>query len=261
MYDSFIFDVEKPVSIKKLSKSKFFETLCSDDNFAYSVIGDKLLFIVFKNGKVRITYPKGDLHALKVAVSESAAQLASLFKELSSKGDVKFDLSDVLSNGKIEEDVEDRNYDLLPNRNIPMAVFREISMGSVSKLFGDYYSERILTFSGENFGRGMSAKTKESLELGIKKFIESSNLGEVQVIKPQKDEIGKKPFSSFRVYKSVFVYGLPPTGKAECYFIQALIRGAFARYLGQENINVVETKCWRKGDVYCEFNVHLLERV
>lgn len=258
MFNSFIFDVGKEIDIKKLAKSKHFSALPRENNFAFSRIDDKLYFIVFKDGRVRITYPDGDLDSLKVSLSESAVKIASLFKELSLKSGVKFDVQSVISKGKVEDCEHELHCEQVKSDSIPVSIFREINLFSLAKLFGEYNAERLHTFAGDKFGRMISANNKNKVEEGIKKFIEDNNLGEVEILKPEKDDTGKVPYSSFRVYKSKFVYGLPPTGKGECFFIQALIRGAFARYLKQENINVVETRCWRKGDVFCEFNVYLL---
>lgn len=258
-YISFIFDLGQKIDLKKVAKSKLFLKMSEEDNFLFSIVGDKLYFIVFKSGKVRITYPDGDLVSLQKSVSEFAVQINALFTELKEKAGIKTDLTSILSRGKIEEkDFEAQICVSIDSESIPLYIFRDLSIYSPSQMFGEYNYERLQTFSGEKFGRGIKAGSKSDLEKKLKEFIESNNLGLVEVLKPEKDELGKEPFSSFRIYKSKFVYGLPPTGKAECYFIQALIRGAFAEYLKQENINVVETKCWRKGNVFCEFNVYLL---
>ncbi len=262
-YVSFIFDMGEEVDLAKLSKSKLFITLPKESNFVFSIINNKIQFIVFKNGKIRITYPNGDLESLQKNISEYATQITALFNEVKERCKIKTDVSFVISKGRIEtekEEFEIRKAITKDDCSVPIELFVDISFISPMQLFGQYNQERLLTFSGEKFGRRLSAKSKQDLEMQIKNFIESNNLGSVEFIKIDEDEIGIKPYSSFRVYKSKFVYGLPPTGKAECYFIQALIRGAFASYLKQENINVVESKCWRKGDVYCEFNVCMLKR-
>jgi len=260
MFNSFIFDIGKEIDIKKLTKSKRFIKIPNDNNFVFSCVDDKLYFIVFKNGKVRITYPGGDLDSLKTRVSGSAAKIAALFKELSSQSGIKFNVQKVIASGKIEDSDDEFKCEQIGVESIPIVIFREISIFSPIKLFGEYNTERLHTFAGEKFGRFLKAESKEKLEKEIKYFIESNNIGEVEILKIEEDQFGKKPFSSFRVYKSKFVYGLPPTGKSECFFIQALARGAFAKYLQQENINVVETRCWRKGDVFCEFNVYILSK-
>ena len=260
MFNSFIFNIGKEIDTRKLAKSRLFTQIPNDNNFAFSCVDDKLYFIVFRNGKVRITYPGGDVDSLRTAVSESAVKLADLFKELSSKSGIKFDVQNVIGSGKIEDCEDEFRCEQIASESIPIHIFRELSLFSPFKLLGEYNTERLHTFAGEKFGRKIEAENKEKLEKEIKSFIEKNNLGEVEIIKPEKDETGKKPLSAFRVYKSKFVYGLPPTGKSECFFIQAMIRGAFAKYLQQENINVVETRCWRKGDVFCEFNVYILSK-
>ncbi|MEM4133911.1 MAG: V4R domain-containing protein [Candidatus Micrarchaeia archaeon] len=261
-YVSFIFDLEQDIDLSKLSKSKNFLSLPNESNFLFSVIENKIFFIVFKSGKVRITYPNGDVESLQKNISEFAPKISELFNEVKEKAKIKANISSVISKGRLESEkdgFEIRKDICEKDCSIPVGLFFDLAFLSPMQLFGQYNHERLLTFSGEKFGRKISAKNKQHLEKEIKKFIEQNNLGLVEIIKPKEDEIGAMPFSSFRVYKSKFVYGLPPTGRAECYFIQALIRGAFAAYLKQENINVIETKCWRKGDVYCEFNVYLLK--
>lgn len=262
-YISFIFDMDAEIDLAKLSKSKSFISLPKESNFLFSIVDNKIRFIVFKNGKIRITYPNGDVDSLQKNISEHAAQISSLFNEVKERSKIKADIPSVISKGRLEserDEFEIRNTICEDNCSIPAELFIDVSSISPMQLFGQYNHERLLTFSGEKFGRKISAKSRQELEKKVKDFIESNNLGLMEQIKSEEDETGAKPFSSFRIYKSKFVYGLPPTGKAECFFIQALIRGAFASYLEQENINVVETKCWRKGDVYCEFNVYMLKR-
>lgn len=57
-----------------------------------------------------------------------------------------------------------------------------------------------------------------------------------------------------RVDECVSCSGTPNVGKPICHFEGGIIAGVMKYYLKKE-ITAIETRCWGRGDNFCEFNV------
>ena len=83
--------------------------------------------------------------------------------------------------------------------------------------------------------------------LGLPLYLTSRSLAE---------HLSKKK-ARLTVYDSAFCAQMSPIGKPVCYIIAGEIAGLLETTLGEEEVSVVETKCFGLGDPYCQFEIEL----
>lgn len=89
-------------------------------------------------------------------------------------------------------------------------------------------------------------------------ILKEEGLGLASLGKAEAEKTGRIPYAVFQVQQSAFAYGAAPDGSAHCHYTRGMLRGAYCSYLNQENVNVVESRCWGLGDVFCEFRAYLI---
>jgi len=259
---SYIYNFGKPLELAKIKSKLKMNSLEGDKNILFLFI-DPLFLVLFKKGKLRIIHKDRDIDALKKSLTVMAPKLREIISEITKITSIK-DVDSIISEGDVENETGGLEFERSSKLGIGITTFKELSVISPEKVLGSYQRERIATQAGENLGRRLALDTKDrkNLENKLLKFIEDEGLGIASIMSTEKagtikDEI-QKPYSIFRVFESTS-YGTTPNGKAMCDLIRGLIRGAYCVYLNQENLNVVETRCWGLGDVYCEFRVYMLK--
>jgi predicted hydrocarbon binding protein len=63
--------------------------------------------------------------------------------------------------------------------------------------------------------------------------------------------------AQIQVYDSAYSARMAPIGQPVCYLIAGEIAGLIETTIGEENVSVVETKCWGLGDNLCQFDIEI----
>ena len=253
---SYLYNIGKDINLSKLQKSDYFQTVNKDPNFVFAKI-DSVFMIVFKDGRIRLVHESVRLDKLERDLSSASVKLKELIEELGKKTGSNSNTASIITRGG-RESYTLTEYHRPSGDTVETSIVQQLGIFAPEKVLGEYQRDRILTQAGETIGRQIGkVKDKKQLAQTVVKYIESSGLGVAEFFEP-KDTKEKNLFAVFRVYESAFSYGLPPIGKPLCNLTRGVIRGAYVSYFNQENVNVVETRCWGIGDVVCEFKVHLL---
>jgi predicted hydrocarbon binding protein len=226
--------------LEKIKKK--FPIAYSDRNLLLIKKGN-LDFIIFRDGYLRIIHESRNENLLLKEMQSRMTEINSLLGEIKKSSGIRTD----------PKVVEDREMNL--KRDICFdgeETIKEICKSA--ELVGEYQKERIETQAGENIGRKIKVQNKKELVGNILKKIKELRLGIAEV----SNEETKDVYFSIVVHQSLFSYGSKYTGKKECNFIRGLIRGAVCKFINAENVNVVESKCFASGDVYCKFDVYLI---
>ena len=258
---SYSYDFGKQLDLAKVKGKLKMSSLDNDKNILF-LFADPLFLILFKSGRLRVVHKERSVEALRKSLIVMNPRLRDIIQEIAKASGVKSDVDSIISSGDVEKGSEPIERQGL--NGIGFSIFRELSIAAPEKVLGAYQRERISTQAGESIGRRLAcaAKDRKDLESKLLEVIKSEGLGvpsSIPVDKSEKlrDEV-QKPDAIFRVLESTS-YGLVPEGKAMCDLIRGLIRGAYCAYLSRENVNVIETRCWGLGDVYCEFRVYFLK--
>jgi predicted hydrocarbon binding protein len=226
------------LNLEKIKKK--FPASYSDKNLLLIKIG-KLDFIIFRDGHLRIVHESRDENLLLKEMQGRITEVNNFLNEIRK-------ISKIKNEPKI---VEDREIELKRDLNFEgEEIVKELCKSA--ELVGEYQKERIETQAGEILGRKIKVSNKKELVKKITEKIRDLKVGIPEAI----DE--KDTYFSIVVYQSIFSYGSKFTGKKSCNFIRGLIRGATCKFLNAENVNVVESKCFSAGDVYCKFDVYLI---
>jgi predicted hydrocarbon binding protein len=261
---SYIYDFGKQLDLAKIKTKLKMNSLEGDKNLLFLFV-DPLFLTLFKDGRLRIIHKDRDVNSLRKALTIIAPKLREIIQEIAKSSGVKKNVDSILADGDIEKFPEALEVFGRPRLStVGFLTFRELNLFSPEKVLGPYQRERIATQAGETIGRRLAkvVKDRKELETKLLDLIENESLGIPSTLSPEKaekiNEEIQKPYSIIRVLESTS-YGIVPEGKPMCDLIKGLIRGAYCEYLGQENVNVVETRCWGLGDVYCEFRVYILK--
>jgi predicted hydrocarbon binding protein len=226
------------LNLEKIKKK--FPTIYSDKNLLLIKIG-KLDFIVFKDGYLKIVHESRDENLLLKEMQSRITEINDFLNEIRKISKI----------GEQPRIIEDKEIELKRDINFEgEEIVKEICKSA--ELVGEYQKERIETQAGESLGRKIKVNNKKELVKEITEKIRDLKVGIPEVV----DE--KDTYFSIVVYQSIFSYGSKFTGKKSCNFIRGLIRGATCKFLNAENVNVVESKCFSAGDVYCKFDVYLI---
>jgi predicted hydrocarbon binding protein len=258
---SYSYDFGKQLNLTKVKSKLKMSSLDGDKNVLYIFV-DPLFIMLFKNGRLRVVHKERNVESLRKSLIVMNPRLRDIIQNIAKASGIKVNVDSIISSGDVEngsEPLERQGLD-----GIGFYLFRELSIAAPEKVLGPYQRERISTQAGETLGRRLAsaAKDRKGLEAKLIDVIENEGLGVPSLIPLDKaeklrDEV-QKPDAIYRVLQSTS-YGLVPEGKAMCDLIRGLMRGAYCAYIGRENVNVVETRCWGLGDVYCEFRVYLLK--
>lgn len=253
---SYALDLEREIPLSDVRKKvKLLDFIGDDKNFLYGEL-DSLKVFLFKNGLLRIVHKSAKLEALQKELPALGLKLSGLLGEIARAAKIRINPSKALSTAHVEDLGQS---ELVPPQGtkIGIATIREIS-AAIERLLSEYHAERLAVQAGESLGRRLRAKSKGELDSMLCRTIEKEGFGIAMTMSPKVEESGRKAYSQFEVHGSALSYAMPPKGRAVCHLIRALIRGAYCAYLNQENVNVIETKCWGLGDPLCEFRVYLL---
>lgn len=245
----------KRVNLTKAKKAGLHQ-LDGDDNFLFTTLG-RLFIIIFADGRIRISGVDKNEEAFRRELAYKWMELKALVSAIAKAAAMKVDVDSVLSKQIDEKDVMLER--CLVKDSVSASVVRRLS-AVTERIMGEYHKERLETQAGEIAGRafGFKAKSKSELEQLLIKAIRDEGLGIVSLEKVDKEKTERTPYAVFRVLQSAFAYGAPATGRALCNYIRGMIRGAYCSYINGENINVIESRCWGLGDVFCEFRVYLI---
>jgi len=119
---------------------------------------------------------------------------------------------------------------------------KQISVGYDSALYLAGYK------SGESFVNGFGIKDNKKLKESIEAMFSKSGMGDAEITDDE-------PLT-MRVEKNSTCYGTKTLQKPACYFKAGFLAGAVSTINGKK-VPCVETKCYAKGDKYCEFQIRV----
>ncbi len=246
--ESFSYHLGKTIDLKKAQKK-------AGGNILGNILEikvDELEVHVFQSGRIRLSVPGKTFNELQEAMLSNAMRISSIIQKIGGKVDVQ----KVMKTGK-QDDPEDYDTSAIEGKGL---VSSEVVRGIISSAYRvsqDFQVERIMTQAGETVGRKLvkqkNPKNRAMLVKEIKEYVEKEGFGRIE-----EGEKRKLVDIVFKVYGCPFAAGAPNINKKVCNFTRGILRGAFAEFKGAETISVKETKCWAKGDPYCEFEVYSL---
>lgn len=252
---SVTYSLGKAVDLKKARKAGL-QQLDGDGNLLYTTVGS-LFVVLFADGRLRISSADRSEESLRRELPLRGMELKRIVAAIAKSAALKVDADDVFSKAVDERDIALPR--TLAGDFVNASVTRAIS-AATDRIMGAYHRERLETQAGETAGRkfGSKAKSRKELEQAIVRMLKEEGLGITSLGKAEAEKTGRTPYAVFQVLQSAFAYGAVPDGSALCHYIRGLIRGAYCAYLSQENVNVVECRCWGLGDVFCEFRVYII---
>ena len=140
---------------------------------------------------------------------------------------------------------------------VPIRLLRILLFGQLecfSTIVGESATSGLIYRSGRDAGKELlkGVKTKglhEALER-VAEILEELKIGMVSITKESKESC------MLRIDECAFCSGMLNVGRTICRFEAGLIAGLLESLLGKP-IEVEETKCWGKGDEFCEFEIRV----
>ncbi len=219
---------------------------------------DEIKVHVFPSGRIRLTAQDKEYSELQQMIFNNTVGIISFIEELIKAAGVNTDAKTVMKTGK-QDDAYDYDQSVIGEETrIPAGVMQMITI-SLYQFAGQFQASRTMTQAGEKEGRRLvkekKPKNKKELLKLVKKFLEENSFGKMEEVKEEKRRLVDV---ILRVTSCAFASGAPNINEAICDFTRGVIRGAFAEFKGAETVSVKETRCWAKGDAYCEFEVYSL---
>ena len=100
--------------------------------------------------------------------------------------------------------------------------------------------------SGESFTGSLGIKDMAGLKESMELLFSKSGMGDAKMMKTDP--------ATMKVEKNSTCYGTKSLGKPACFFKAGFLAGAVST-LKKRKVPCVETKCYAKGDDYCEFQI------